>query len=437
MLSIYHSIIDKLYRYSIDHFVNYRRHLKEYFWAILIALVLRATVITIYKIPTGSMIPTFNIGDVLIANRFYYGLKMPFTEGREGWRIKIPGLYKKPGTGDIIIFRGPEEHWFYFLAIRVNSQEAKNLMHEVNHASSFKRPNYIKNGFTNYISYRGNLEDEGVIMLHHSVYEKYVEEFRNTQGLDFLIRGKNKVYMTYKEHWHKSFWKNFLDTPMAGSSIVGTVLLNTPLAILPKFFLVSSGIGVEKEIFGLEGQLIPFFWRFANFSLYPNGYVDMTKDFVKRIVAEGGDVVEIKDRKLYVNGVKRHLEFKEIVEESYQGVKLAFNVYQSIYTNEKKDEVIRHRVRYLKDNVLGLFSPDSQYPPFLFDGEMWPYDPTIAQEYGYFRKDLGPITVPENHYFALGDNRDESLDGRFWGCVPHWAIKGTAMFKILPPSKIK
>ena len=40
----------------------------------------------------------------------------------------------------------------------------------------------------------------------------------------------------------------------------------------------------------------------------------------------------------------------------------------------------------------------------------------------------GKFIVPEGHYFAMGDNRDNSQDSRFWGYVPRSAIIGRAMF---------
>ena len=43
-------------------------------------------------------------------------------------------------------------------------------------------------------------------------------------------------------------------------------------------------------------------------------------------------------------------------------------------------------------------------------------------------RDMAPLTVPAGHYFAMGDNRDHSIDSRAWGLVPAWAIRGKALW---------
>jgi signal peptidase I len=68
--------------------------------AVCIALVLRAFVIEAFKIPTGSMIPTLQVGDHIFVNKFIYGLRVPFSNH---WFVK----WGAPERGDIIVFRYP------------------------------------------------------------------------------------------------------------------------------------------------------------------------------------------------------------------------------------------------------------------------------------------------------------------------------------------
>lgn len=78
--------------------------LKEYIEALLVAVVLaliiRAFVVQAFKIPTGSMLETLQIGDQLLVSKFHYGLKLPFTD-----KILVP-VYE-PARGDVIVFEYP------------------------------------------------------------------------------------------------------------------------------------------------------------------------------------------------------------------------------------------------------------------------------------------------------------------------------------------
>ncbi len=96
---------------------------------------------------------------------------------------------------------------------------------------------------------------------------------------------------------------------------------------------------------------------------------DASKDFIKRIVGAPGDVVEGKDKKVFVNG-KPYLNPHEV---------------------HKDIEIIPR--------------------------EMNPRDT------------FGPVTVPQDSYFVMGDNRDRSYDSRFWGFVSRDKIKGLAFIK--------
>jgi signal peptidase I len=94
--------------------------------------------------------------------------------------------------------------------------------------------------------------------------------------------------------------------------------------------------------------------------------VDPNKDFIKRVIGIGGDVVECRNKKLYVN-------HKPLTHD------------HGVHTD-----------------------------PHIIPG-------SIRQ-----RDNFGPITVPDNSLFVMGDNRDESFDSRFWGFVSLKAVSGKA-----------
>jgi signal peptidase I len=77
---------------------------REYAEAIIIALVLalfiRTFIVQAFKIPSGSMQPTLEIGDHLLVNKFIYGVKMPFSGS-----VLIP--IKNPQPNDIVVFKFP------------------------------------------------------------------------------------------------------------------------------------------------------------------------------------------------------------------------------------------------------------------------------------------------------------------------------------------
>ncbi len=75
--------------------------------AFVIALVIRTFVIQAFKIPSGSMIPTLQIGDHILVNKFLLGtpVDIPFTSIN---LFDMPGL-RKPGKGDIIVFKYPQD----------------------------------------------------------------------------------------------------------------------------------------------------------------------------------------------------------------------------------------------------------------------------------------------------------------------------------------
>ena len=70
--------------------------------AIILALFIRTFIVQAFKIPSGSMKETLQIGDHILVNKFIYGIKLPYLQS-----TLIP--IKNPSTGDIVVFEFPED----------------------------------------------------------------------------------------------------------------------------------------------------------------------------------------------------------------------------------------------------------------------------------------------------------------------------------------
>jgi len=123
-------------------------------------------------------------------------------------------------------------------------------------------------------------------------------------------------------------------------------------------------------------------------------------NYVKRVIGLPGDVVEVRDTKVFVNGqpLEEHLI-------------TALNSSDSRDTPEDESQA----PLLIKDNPAP--AGEATYNVY--------FDP---ERHSGTRRADGKFLVPEGHYFAMGDNRDNSLDSRFWGYVPRDAIIGRAMF---------
>ena len=83
-------------------FSETKEFLKAVAWAIAIAVLLRSFVVEAYKIPSGSMLPTLQVGDHIFVNKFIYGFMVPGTTTKFF-------MWREPKRGEVIVFKFPRE----------------------------------------------------------------------------------------------------------------------------------------------------------------------------------------------------------------------------------------------------------------------------------------------------------------------------------------
>ena len=131
--------------------------------------------------------------------------------------------------------------------------------------------------------------------------------------------------------------------------------------------------------------------------------VDTSIDYIKRVVGVPGDTVEYRNKVLYVNGVEQKLAAtRDFIDEN------------TMVTLTEYDETL--------GDVTHLVAFDHRRPSWVPEGAISKKEPSCTyNDAGFICK------VPEGHYFAMGDNRDNSEDSRYWGFVPDENLVGRAV----------
>ena len=144
---------------------------------------------------------------------------------------------------------------------------------------------------------------------------------------------------------------------MEPNLLIGDHLIVNKMIFAPAVTPIDRALLPRRDI--VRGDVVVF--------KYPE---EPTRDFIKRVIGVPGDQLELRRKKMYVNG--------KAIDEPYA-------------------------------HFIVPLSPEGGRSTDL-------------------REEYGPVTVPAGQFFVMGDNRDNSQDSRYWGFLPATYVKGKALF---------
>jgi len=167
-----------------------------------------------------------------------------------------------------------------------------------------------------------------------------------------------------------------------------------PSPSMENTLLIGDFLFVNKAIFGPEipftGIRLPAVREPRRNDILVFDSVEEKLDVVKRAVGVAGDTLEMRAGQLYRNGERADEPWAQHSDPS------------KTESPEMREKMRAWQTRYLVGRDAGTYAPDLH--------------------------DWGPIVVPPGAFFMMGDNRDESYDGRYWGFLPRKNVRGTPVF---------
>lgn len=236
-------------------------------------------------------------------------------------------------------------------------------------------------------------------------------QINNPSNPDNILDKESSLKPQYP-HSKKSVLRDFFESALVTviMALFGMTFIvqavKVPTGSMLNTILVGDHLLVNKFIFGQDGLMLDKFTPHRPIKRgdiivfkYPN---DPTTNYVKRVIGLPGETIEMKGNSVFING-------KELPEQ-----------------NVLADQPLGDSYAPLEILKVSEALPGATYKAYY----SYEYDPAEAviekslagQKFGI----EAPFQIPTDHYFAMGDNRDNSQDSRYWGTVPKQNIVGRA-----------
>ncbi len=480
-----------------NKFNKYLKEAKILFVLVVVAFTVKSSLIEIYVVPTGSMENEILVGDLLIGNKFTYGMRTPNWIGVPYTRFGfyIPSLrlpeFKQVSNGDVAMFEYPRDPFQKYVkrcigipkdtisidegAITINNQ----LMPFPKNAKyiTFKEADLNGDGWINKTDYS---------MLNSSNSRRFQVALRKAQ---FTTKNQANIYDTlFNSKTIILLDKNFQLNPYQSNFVYSGD--NRDYPTIQEQYLMGT---VYPYFDGNTDNIKPFIVPHKGMNIDINKWYKNQNEWISFItlLVQDGNEVTLNDVKFImedpesvaqISGILWYKLFpnQESQRENYHNKKASlklknknnkmdnpWNIYENPYLYSFDADI--NLVKSIDLDQDGLITEkdlvnDIIYKAFLNDYSEDQINNIIANEYdgspflfglNFYKEyvdqyiknnlkinevslaDMSSYKVKCDYYLFIGDNRDNSLDSRFWGFVPDYQILGTPLLSLLNISKFK
>lgn len=480
--------------------IDFKKYLKEaqiLFLLIVIAFTVKSTLIEIYVVPTGSMENEILVGDLLIGNKFTYGMRTPNWIGipytRIGFDIpytRLPG-FKTIENGDVAMFEYPRDPFQKYVkrCIGIPNDTVSILNGEIIvNEDIMPFPDNAK-----YVTFReADLNGDGWInqsdynLINSENSRRFQVALRKAQ---FTVKNQANVYDSlFKSKSTILLDKDYQLNPYKSNFVYSSN--NRDYPTIQEQYLMGT---IYPYFDGNTDNIKPFVVPHKGMKIIPKDwYLDKNEwiSFITLLVQDGNKVtldgvefvMEDPESVAQISGILRYKLFPNPAKQrdNYHNIKAdlkkqnklnkkdnPWNIYENPFLyNFENDITLVKSIDLNQDRVIDEYDlvNDNIYKSFIndfseneinliikndYDGSAFLFGLNFYKDYvdkyiyeklminNEYLSELESYEVLSDYYLFIGDNRDNSLDSRFWGFVPDYQILGTPLLSLLNISKFK
>tara|TARA_B100001121_G_scaffold305073_1_gene321649 strand:+ start:36 stop:1505 length:1470 start_codon:yes stop_codon:yes gene_type:complete len=464
---------------------------------IIIAFTVKSTLIEIYVVPTGSMENEILVGDLLIGNKFTYGMRTPNWIGipytRIGFDIpytRLPG-FKSVKNGDVAMFEYPRDPFQKYVkrCIGIPSDTISIIDGEIlvngkimpfpKNAKyvSFKEADLNNDGWINQLDY--NMINPDNSRRFQVALRKAQFTVKNQANVFDTLFNTNSTILLDKDYQLNPYKENFVYS--SNNKDYPTIQEQYLMGTIYPYFDGNTD-NIEPFVVPSKDMII----NFKDWYNEKNEWISLITLLVQdgnKVTLDGIEfVMEDPESVAQISGILKYKLFPnpQAQRENYHNIKNdlkiknkrdkkdnPWNIYDNpfLYTFEQdislvksidlnqdknmdendlvNDQIYKSFIeKYSPDNIQKIINKSYDGSTFLFGLNFYK---EFVDKYIYNNLMVNGVNIADlknyqvlcNYYLFIGDNRDNSLDSRFWGFVPDYQILGTPLLSLLNISKFK